>query len=202
MAMDISGLNKAILNTQKRLGESTYRIEDILARLSNVESILEDISDNTDTDISISNLTIKINALTNKTNGLNYSINSIKNNTNIYIAIDDTNPADIFGGTWEKVEGKFLLSSSNNIKAGDTGGSLSHSHTLDSGYAMIETTNNDLQYKQYSNGFTPDWAISGTGTFGHNPAYSAEASTALGGKTDTDSTLPPYLVVNVWKRIS
>ena len=66
MAMDISGLNKAVLNTQKRLSESVDRIKDILARLSNVESILEDISDDTSTDVSISSLALRVNALDEK----------------------------------------------------------------------------------------------------------------------------------------
>ena len=158
MAMDISGLNRAVLNTQRKLEQLTEDVEKIKSQI--------------------------------------YPIGSI------YISLSNEDPKTLFGGTWEKVEGKFLLSSSNDIKAGVTGGSLSHSHTLDSGYAMIETTNNDLQYKQYSKEFTPSWAISGVGTAGHDPIYKAEDSTALGGQTDADSTLPPYLVVNVWKRIS
>ena len=41
----------------------------------------------------------------------------------IYISATSTSPATLFGGTWEQIEGKFLLASDTNHEAGTTGGS-------------------------------------------------------------------------------
>lgn len=46
----------------------------------------------------------------------------------IYMSVNSTSPADIFGGTWERITGKFLLSATDNGNsgaeqaAGNTGG--------------------------------------------------------------------------------
>ena len=47
----------------------------------------------------------------------------------IYISIDSTNPTTLFGGTWEQIQDKFLLSAGSNYTAGATGGSATNSHT-------------------------------------------------------------------------
>lgn len=47
----------------------------------------------------------------------------------IYISTVNTNPSTWFGGTWEKIEGKFLLSASSSYTAGATGGTATHTHT-------------------------------------------------------------------------
>lgn len=44
----------------------------------------------------------------------------------IYMSVNDVNPATIFGGTWQKIEDKFLLASGTTYTAGATGGSATH----------------------------------------------------------------------------
>lgn len=51
----------------------------------------------------------------------------------IYLSMASTNPSTLFGGTWQKLEGRFLLTSDSTYSAGSTGGSndavvVSHSH--------------------------------------------------------------------------
>lgn len=41
----------------------------------------------------------------------------------IYMSASSTNPANLFGGTWEEIQGKFLLARDGNHAAGTTGGS-------------------------------------------------------------------------------
>ena len=41
----------------------------------------------------------------------------------IYMSASSTNPANLFGGTWEEIQGKFLLARDGNHAAGSTGGS-------------------------------------------------------------------------------
>ena len=51
----------------------------------------------------------------------------------IYTSISPTSPATLFGGTWEQIQGRFLLSASSSYTAGGTGGvsniDLSHTHS-------------------------------------------------------------------------
>lgn len=52
----------------------------------------------------------------------------------IYMSMSATSPSSLFGGTWQRIEGRFLMASSSSYDAGDTGGSndaivVSHSHS-------------------------------------------------------------------------
>ena len=40
----------------------------------------------------------------------------------IYMNVSDVNPGSLFGGTWERIQGKFLLGASSGHTAGSTGG--------------------------------------------------------------------------------
>ena len=42
---------------------------------------------------------------------------------------DPTSPAELFGGTWERIEGKFIMGASDTYPAGSTGGSATHTQT-------------------------------------------------------------------------
>ena len=59
----------------------------------------------------------------------------------IYISINNVNPGTLFGGTWEQIEDKFLLSAGSTYTAGDTGGSatMEHTHTLAHTHTMAHT---------------------------------------------------------------
>lgn len=52
----------------------------------------------------------------------------------IYMSMSVTSPQTLFGGTWQKIEGRFLLASDSSYNAGDIGGSndavvVAHSHS-------------------------------------------------------------------------
>lgn len=40
----------------------------------------------------------------------------------VYMTFSEDNPADTFGGTWEKIQSRFLLGSGDNYSVGNTGG--------------------------------------------------------------------------------
>ena len=48
----------------------------------------------------------------------------------IYMSVNSTDPADLFGGTWEQIQGKFLLACDNGHAAGSTGGEENHTLTV------------------------------------------------------------------------
>lgn len=52
----------------------------------------------------------------------------------IYLSMGSTSPQTLFGGTWSKIEGRFLMTSDSSYSAGSTGGSndaivVSHNHS-------------------------------------------------------------------------
>lgn len=44
----------------------------------------------------------------------------------IYISVNDIDPSTVFGGTWERIKDRFLLSSGNQYTAGATAGSATY----------------------------------------------------------------------------
>lgn len=58
----------------------------------------------------------------------------------IYMSVNDTDPGTLFGGTWQQIQGKFLLGASSGHSAGSTGGAETvtlsagnipaHTHTI------------------------------------------------------------------------
>lgn len=52
----------------------------------------------------------------------------------LYISKNPTSPAELYGGTWERIEGKFVMAASDTYPAGSTGGSATHTQTLEEGF--------------------------------------------------------------------
>lgn len=65
--------------------------------------------------------------LTTKTQNLTLAIGMVWQTIypvgSIYITTRNVSPADLFGGTWQEIKGRFLLGESTNYPAGTTGGS-------------------------------------------------------------------------------
>lgn len=130
----------------------------------------------------------------------------------IYMSVNSTSPASLFGGTWERIKDKFLLSAGDSYSAGGTGGVAAHTHGLNNGYAQISI--GGLTNLTYAYGLAQSWKTVSPTTFkvdralattnSTNGVYSYEldtsSATKLGGSTDSENNMPPYLAVYVWKR--
>lgn len=122
----------------------------------------------------------------------------------LYMSLNDVNPEELFGGTWEAIEDKFILSSGAKV-AGDEGGaesydlSVSHSHVSPLGYndnAFGAIAINGAVDAGNGKSFrTTDILYSGTLTTNVRSYKTGEAAVNA-----TIPTMPPYLAVNVWKR--
>ena len=132
--------------------------------------------------------------------GYSYPVGSI------YMSTNNTSPASMFGGTWEQIKDKFLLSAGSNYSAGATGGESRHTHSLDTptARALLFCNPSGLYYNEFridtATGVrtATNYKLSGTGT--SETADSAFA-TKLGGNVSSVSNMPPYLVGYCWKRI-
>lgn len=47
----------------------------------------------------------------------------------VYMSVNETSPATLFGGTWVKIENRFLVAAGSSYTAGGTGGAASVSYT-------------------------------------------------------------------------
>ncbi len=136
----------------------------------------------------------------------------------IYISTTATSPATLFGGSWTKISGKFLLSSSTSHTLGTEGGSEKHHHFYTLKYysfwenmAAYRYSDNKILVASYSTQNIKTYnAPSYTGVQASNcyvdinagegrKSVTANEYTA-DGDTSYESNMPPYLVVNMWKR--
>ena len=111
----------------------------------------------------------------------------------IYQSTGSTSPASLFGGNWERIQGRFLLGTSSSYSVTDTGGEESHTLTaweipksLPVPYATetggsiscFEKNAIDLTAKSTKTGWVN---VNNVGVRSHN-------------------NMPPYYAVNIWRR--
>lgn len=120
----------------------------------------------------------------------------------IYMSYASTSPATLFGGTWTALGGRMLIGVNGTYTAGSTGGAATHSHGLAAGWAKIGVNANPYMFYKpivkTSENFPAYVEGVRSVTGGGNDAITRV--TALGGTTDSDSSLPPYLAVYMWRR--
>ena len=128
----------------------------------------------------------------------------------VYISINNTSPATLFGGTWQKITEKFLLSSSTNYPSGSTGGEATHKLTQselpyfeEPVRVAGETAANFTSQSGTATGsasmlmHTASWQ-----TTAANPAVTAtnRMYVQITGGNEAHNNMPPYMVVNMWYR--
>ena len=113
----------------------------------------------------------------------------------IYMSTENTSPASMFGGTWEQIKDKFLLSAGDTYSAGATGGEASHMLTQTE-MARIRL----LASAQPGNDYGMILSSS-IWTKGDGSSYTI-VDMAKGFEQTAFSLMPPYLAVYCWKRIS
>lgn len=104
---------------------------------------------------------------------------------------DPTSPAELYGGTWERIEGKFIMGASDTYPAGSTGGSATHTQTVDEIAPHKHVFNG---YNKIGNG-TP--YLSGGDTVWEYTIYTS----IVGGGKPMD-ILNPYYSVYIWRRVA
>lgn len=56
----------------------------------------------------------------------------------IYMSVNNTSPASLFGGTWEALQDRFLIGAGSSYEVNATGGASSHTHTT-AGHTLTES---------------------------------------------------------------
>lgn len=115
----------------------------------------------------------------------------------IYVSLNSTSPASLFGGTWERLKDRFLLAAGDTYEAGSTGGESQHTLTVNEIPGHTHTIENGTVTVSGGN----------VGNISYANNNSILASTTNSRVTDTGGSqphnnMPPYLCVYMWKRIS
>lgn len=113
----------------------------------------------------------------------------------IYMSVNSTSPATLFGGSWTQLKDRFLLGAGSTYTNGSTGGAStarlavanlpSHTHPQ-----YIATSSGGSLSVNYDNS---GWSTAGK-------AVAQGIATGATGTGTAFSILPPYLVVYMWKR--
>lgn len=116
----------------------------------------------------------------------------------IYITLSvDTDPATLWGGTWERLEeGRTLIAAGSTYTAGSTGGEATHtlinsempSHNHAIWYPNESAGNNSAQIGYPS--------VASKSTY-----YAVGSNTGDAGGGEAHNNMPPYLAVYIWHRI-
>lgn len=130
----------------------------------------------------------------------------------IYMSVNNVDPTQLFGGTWEQIKDRFLLASGDTYNNGATGGTASHNYTPSGTVGNHTLTINEIPNHSHKTYFQSRIGNEGTsfdivgmgstieegmiepagGSQPHNHNFTGNATTF--------DNMPPYLAVNVWVR--
>lgn len=109
----------------------------------------------------------------------------------IYLSTNSNSPSTFLGGTWERIQDKFLLASGSTYSAGSTGGEATHKLTIDE------------MPKHNHNAYLSGGSLaSAAGRLLYETAIGQEFYNSIksAGGDKPHNNMPPYLAVYVWKR--
>lgn len=120
----------------------------------------------------------------------------------LFSSDDPTSPAELYGGTWERIEGKFIMGASDTYPAGSTGGSATHrqtakevaSHAHDIGTNVSGTLMTVPQWKFYITSVSQATDPNGYKCYG--------MATNTTGDGEPMNILNPYYSAYIWRRVA
>lgn len=138
---------------------------------------------------SVSNVSQRVANITNVV----YPVGSI------YMSINDTNPALLFGGIWEQLKDHFLLAAGDAYSVGATGGEATHMLTVEEipshNHALTDPIDKNSIKLGSMTGDT-NWALTKRAA-----NYDHTLGTNNTGGGVAHNNMPPYIAVYMWKRV-
>lgn len=120
----------------------------------------------------------------------------------IYLSVNSTNPSTLFGGTWQRIQGRFLFAADSKHAAGSTGGEETHKLTA----SEIPDHKHSIDfYKNCRPGNDASSSVTIYPAYGYPEGdYSRypyeEYTSTMHGVDQPHNNMPPYLSVYMWKR--
>lgn len=110
----------------------------------------------------------------------------------IYLSVTEVDPSTLFGGTWERIGGRFLLGADSTYAAGSTGGEAAHTLTIDE----MPKHNHEIDNLNASGNATPYMTVQAQDKKG----YGGNVQTMYAGGSKAHNNMPPFLAVYMWQR--
>lgn len=117
----------------------------------------------------------------------------------LYFSMSDVDPANFIGGTWTRVEDRFVLAAGDVYSAGTTGGESSHVLTIDE----MPSHSHSILLNSASSASYDTWDYSFGASKANRNYYSQSPAAPIVGNTGgsvAHNNMPPYLAVFVWRR--
>lgn len=150
------------------------------------------------------------NQLFFQTAGTNFVLDNVYPIGSIYMNVNSTNPGTLFGGTWEQIQGRFLLGMSSSYPAGSQGGEASHTLTENELPAHAHNPANQAGYYGFITNSQKAFSIGDMGSQSGSGRYypfatsafdiSRNTMTGTTGGGNPHNNMPPYLSIYIWKR--
>lgn len=115
----------------------------------------------------------------------------------IYMSTNSVSPQTFFGGTWERIQDRFLLAAGATYTAGGTGGSATHTLTaneMPNHYHVLKVAT------ATSTASDASWRASGVKAYSSQLVESPTDNIKDTGGNTAHNNMPPYLTVYMWKR--
>lgn len=103
----------------------------------------------------------------------------------VYLSTSATDPATLFGGTWARIQDRFLLCAGSTYAAGSTGGEAKHTLTV-------------AEMPYHTHGLFDGYG--GSTSSGVKASGNIQVETQPAGGSQPHNNMPPYLAVYAWKR--
>lgn len=119
----------------------------------------------------------------------------------LYISENATSPAELYGGTWERIEGKFIMGASDTHPAGTTveAGLPNITAKVTSQYGIFNADAEGAFY--FADGANYEYPATGLGSaLIHDLRFSAANSNSIYGKSTT--VQPPAYCMYLWRRVA
>ena len=147
--------------------------------------------------LAVQDNTDNIAALSNQISNISSTIfDNIYPVGSIYMSVNSTNPANLFGGTWTQLKDRFLLGAGSTYTNGSTGGSATQRLS-----AANLPSHTHPQYVA-TNGGSTSANLDYNGWVSNGKAVAQGIPTGATGQGTKFDIMPPYLVVYMWQRTS
>lgn len=118
----------------------------------------------------------------------------------LYISENATSPAELYGGTWERIEGRFIMGASDTYPEGSTGGSATK--TIARTNLPNESIGVETLHSRGSEGSTFDVVSISYEQSDGSGEFSRTGQTYPLGNGTPLNILPPYYSMYIWRRVA
>lgn len=119
----------------------------------------------------------------------------------IYMSVNNVDPSVLFGGLWERIKDMFLLAAGDNYIAGSTGGEATHKLTINEIPSHAHNHQDTIAWPLVDDP-EREWGVHYYTAANQTHPYTQWINTtySIGGGA-SHNNMPPYLAVNMWKRV-